>query len=387
MNSTKIKLIRTSTIALSLDVLLKGQLKYLKSKYDVIAISGYDQHLEIVREREGVKIQDVAMERNIAPVQDLKSLIQLYKVLKAEKPTIVHSITPKAGLLTMLAAKFAGVPVRIHTFTGLVFPTRSGKMQQLLIKMDQLLCWAATHIIPEGEGVKKDLINFNITNKPLRILANGNVNGIDLDLFHMKHFSPKQLDNLRVQIGLDPNKKTLVFVGRLVKDKGINELITAFKLLDQSKVQLLLVGPYEDKDPILSEHKAHISSAPNVYAVGFQSDVRPYFAISDLLVFPSYREGFPNVVIQAGAMGLPAIVTDISGSNEIIIKDENGIIIPSKNSDALYESMEYLISNPDKLNQLKSNARRLVESRYDQHIVWEAVNSFYKEALKQKELV
>lgn len=387
MNSTKTKVIRTSTIALSLDVLLKGQLKYLKSKYDVVAISGYDQHLEIVREREGVKIQDVAMERNIAPVQDLKSLLHLYKVLKAEKPTIVHSITPKAGLLTMLAAKFAGVPVRIHTFTGLVFPTRTGKMQQLLIKMDQLLCWAATHIIPEGEGVKKDLINYNITNKPLKILANGNVNGIDLAFFNRNHFSEEQLNNLRHQIGLDPNKKTLVFVGRLVKDKGINELIAAFKTLDPAKVQLLLVGPYEDKDPILPEHKAYIESAANIYAVGFQSDVRPYFAISDLLVFPSYREGFPNVVIQAGAMGLPAIVTDISGSNEIIIEGQNGVIIPSKNMEALKDAMHTLLDHPTKLQHLQANARQLVEDRYDQHIVWEAVDEFYKAALKQKELV
>lgn len=387
MNSTKVKVIRTSTIALSLDVLLKGQLKFLKKQYEVVAISGQDKHLELVKVREDVKVMGVNMERNISPIQDFKSLFKLYKVLKAEKPTIIHSITPKAGLLSMLAGKLAGVPIRIHTFTGLVFPTRAGKMQQLLIKTDQLLCWAATHIIPEGEGVKKDLINYKITDKPLNILANGNVNGIDLDFFSKSHFSPDQLEHLSNKVGLNANKMTLVFVGRLVKDKGINELIAAFKSLDHTKVQLLLVGPYEDKDPILPENVAYIASAQNIFSVGFQDDVRPYFAISDLLVFPSYREGFPNVVIQAGAMGLPAIVTDISGSNEIIIEGKNGTIIPSKNIEALKIAINDMISNPTKLLALQSNARKLVESRYDQHIVWEAVNDFYQAALKQKELV
>lgn len=382
--SSTVKLFRTATVAMSLDLLLKGQLKYLNQSFDVTAISGADDHLFKVKEREGVKTIGITMSREIDIKQDIKSLWRLYQTFKREKPTIVHSITPKAGLLTMVAGKLAGVPIRIHTFTGLVFPSKTGKLQQLLIKMDQILCASATHIIPEGEGVKNDLITYKITNKRLDILANGNVNGVDLSYFSKSNFSTEQLNILRNQIGLSKEKKTFVFVGRLVRDKGINELIEALKKLDSNQVQLLLVGPYEDKDPLQSETIQYIQNANNIFELGFQADVRPYFALSDLLVFPSYREGFPNVVLQAGAMDLPAIVTDISGSNEIIEDGVNGIIISKQDVNALYEAMITVIQNAQLLNKMASTARKLIADRYDQTVVWDATKQYYLKALNEK---
>ena len=165
------KLIRTATVSLSLDILLKGQLQFLSQNFDVVAISGQDKHLIEVEDREKVKTIAVAFERKIAPFRDLISLFKLYKVLKKEKPFIIHSITPKAGLLSMIAGYFANVPVRIHTFTGLIFPSKKGLMQQLLIVMDKILCRFATHIFPEGNGVKNDLLQYKITKKPLKINA------------------------------------------------------------------------------------------------------------------------------------------------------------------------------------------------------------------------
>ena len=184
----KPKVIRTSTIALSLNVLLKGQLSFLKKYYNVIAASGDDEDLRIVENREGVKTKDITMQRQIVPFKDFISLIKLYFYFKKEKPKIVHSITPKAGFLSMVAAYLARVPIRIHTFTGLIFPTRLGAMQRLLIVMDKILCKCATHIYPEGEGVRNDLISYNITSKPLKVLANGNVNGIDTSYFDSNLF-------------------------------------------------------------------------------------------------------------------------------------------------------------------------------------------------------
>lgn len=178
------KVIRTSTIPISLNKLLKGQLKFLSKEFEVIGLSSSGTDLDEVKDREGVKTIAVEMQRGMSPFKDIVSLVKLYLVFKKEKPQIVHSITPKAGLLCMLAAKFAGVPIRMHMFTGLLFPTMKGFSQKIFIKMDQLLCWAATNIYPEGNGVKQDLINYNITSKPLKVLANGNVNGIDLDFFH-----------------------------------------------------------------------------------------------------------------------------------------------------------------------------------------------------------
>ena len=376
------KIIRTATVAMSLNILLKGQLRYLNQFFDVLAVSGYDADLETVKNREGVSIVSVAMKRSIAPFQDLISLYRLYKLFKKERPTIVHSITPKAGLLSMVAAKYANVPVRIHTFTGLVFPAKKGLFQKLLILMDKVLCWHATHIIPEGAGVKQDLLDYKITNKPLEVIANGNVNGIDTTFFNSNTISEQQQQSLRNELGIDSSDFVFVFIGRLVTDKGINELVRAFLSLAIPNCKLLLVGPYETEDPLQPETLKAIQQNDSILSVGFQQDIRPYLVISDCLVFPSYREGFPNVVMQAGAMGLPSIVTDINGSNEIIIEGLNGTIVPAKNVTALSNAMIRIKEDETWRNQLQSSARSSIISRYEQELVWEALLIKYKEFLK-----
>ncbi|WP_225876008.1 glycosyltransferase family 4 protein [Flavobacterium kayseriense] len=388
------KIIRTSTISLSLDFLLKGQLAFLQQQYEVVAVSGEDDHLRTVAKREQVRTVNIPMQRNISPIQDLVSLWQLYVLFIKEKPQIVHSITPKAGLLSMLAAKLAGVPVRMHTFTGLVFPTKKGFLQQLLISMDRLLCSAATNIYPEGLGVKNDLLAYNITNKPLKILANGNVNGIDTAYFTKEQVSNTEQEALRNELGICKNDFVFIFVGRLVGDKGINELVHAFSQLNISsseventstngELKLLLVGPLESQlDPLLPETLQTMAKNKNIISVGFQLEVRSYYAIANALVFPSYREGFPNVVLQAGAMGLPSIVTDINGSNEIIVNGKNGLIIPVKDEVAICEAMQKIVEDSNLYTELKRNSREMIVFRYEQQLVWDAIAMEYKIAMK-----
>ncbi|MFV0181052.1 glycosyltransferase family 4 protein [Empedobacter falsenii] len=399
----KTKIIRISTVPISLNILLKGQLKFLSKKFEIIGLSSQGNDLIEVGKREEIKTISVDMERGISPFKDLVSLFKLYQVLNKEKPQIVHSITPKAGLLTMLAGKMTGVPIRMHTFTGLIFPTRTGLLQKLLIKMDQLLCWAATNIYPEGNGVKDDLIKFKITSKPLKVLANGNVNGIDLEFFSPAQISSEKQVQLKQDLNINENDFVFIFVGRLVGDKGINELVKAFQKLEirdqklgissepqisslqspifnsQSRIpKLLLVGPLESElDPLKEETLKEIKTNPNIISVGFQKDVRPYFAISNALVFPSYREGFPNVVMQAGAMGLPSIVSNINGCNEIIIEGKNGTIIPVKNTEALKIAMQKMKVDTNYYNQLQQNARPMIQSRYEQQLVWNALLEEY----------
>lgn len=381
----KSKIIRTSTVPQSLNTLLKGQLKYLNSYYDVIGLSSKGEQLLEVNKREGVKTIDVNMERRIAPFKDIISLIKLIVVFRKERPLIIHSITPKAGLLTMLAGKIAGVPIRLHTFTGLIFPTRTGLMQKLLIKMDQLLCWSATDIFPEGNGVKNDLIRFNITKKPLEVIANGNVNGIDLSYFCPDAIKLTKLQELKQELNIKEEEFVFIFVGRLVRDKGINELINAFVRLQQKvnrSIKLILVGPLETElDPLEATTLKNINENEDIISVGYQKDVRPYLGISDALVFPSYREGFPNVVIQAGAMNLPSIVSDINGCNEIIIEGINGSIIPVKDISILVERMYQLIYDKEYYNSLKQNSRKLILERYEQSVVWDAVLEKYSNAI------
>ena len=377
----KNKLIRTSTIPLSLNLLLRGQLSFLNQYYDVIGVSSSGEELELVKNREKIRTKRINIKREISLLNDIRSLFVLYVFFRKEKPLIVHSITPKAGLLSMIAAKMAGIPIRIHTFTGLIFPSKKGILQKILILMDRVLCKCATHIYPEGNGVKKDLIKYKITTKPLKVLANGNVNGIDTSYFNPKAFSEIDKQELKSNLGIKSDDFVFIFVGRLVSDKGINELAETFNCLSQqyNHIKLLLVGPMEaDLDPLKDKTINTINANNNIITVGYQSDICPYLAIADALVFPSYREGFPNVVMQAGAMELPSIVTDINGCNEIIIEGENGVIIPVKNTKTLKEKMELFITDRTLLSKLKANARQMITSRYEQKVVWEALLAEYK---------
>lgn len=386
MKPKPVKLIRISTVAFTLDVLLKGQLRFLNKYFKVVAVSGEDKHLQNIKEREGVQIHSVKMKRRISVFKDLISLIKLYLFFRKKKPQIVHSVTPKAGLLSMVAGYFAKVPIRMHTFTGLIFPTEQGLMKKLLIWMDKLLCACATHVYPEGEGVKQDLLAYKITNKPLSVIHNGNINGIDIDFFNPKKFNDK-IPIIRKELGISPDDYVFVFVGRLVGDKGINELVTAFEQLlntDAPKsIKLLLVGPYENQlDPLELKTLEAIESNKNIVATGYMDDVRPFLAISNVFVFPSYREGFPNAVMQAGAMGLPSIVTNINGCNEIIKPDLNGILISSKNSDELFQEMKRILLDQNLYSFLKNNAQSQITERYNHQRVWKAILKEYENNLK-----
>lgn len=378
------KIVRLSTVPVSLNLLLKGQLKFLNNYFIVHTVSGKGLDLEIVAKREGVTVKTIDMERNISPLKDIISLIRLYIYFKKINPLIVHSITPKAGLLSMLAAKMACVPIRMHTFTGLIFPTRTGLIKKILILMDKLLCKCATNIYPEGQGVKNDLMNYRITSKALHIISNGNINGIDLEYFSKENISVAERIKLKSDLRITEKDFVFLFVGRLAGDKGINELITAFLLISKkrSNVKLLIVGAEESTDPLQESTSFEILSHINILSVGFQEDVRPFLAIADVFVFPSYREGFPNVVMQAGAMELPSIVTDINGCNEIIIEGENGLIIPVKDSNAVYESMKKVMEDSSLRTYMKKNARPMIVSRYEQEVLWKELLSEYQKLEK-----
>ena len=254
-------------------------------------------------------------------------------------------------------------------------------MQKILIQMDRVLCTFATQVYPEGLGVRNDLIHYKITNKPLRVLANGNVNGIDTSYFSKSHFSFAQKVTLRESLQLLDSDFVFVFVGRLVSDKGINEAVSAFTKLriTYPQAKFLLVGPLESElDPLDHSTLEAITHCSGILSVGYQSDVRPYLAISDCLVFPSYREGFPNVVMQAGAMELPSIVSDINGCNEIILPGTNGLLIPTKDAKALHNAMQLLVTDVSLYQHLRSNARKSITERYNQQVVWEAILEEYK---------
>ena len=380
----KKKIIRATTVPTSLESFCVGILKDLSELYEVIGLSSPGDALDRVAEQEGIRTIAVPMERRISLFKDLNSLLQLCKVFRREKPFMVHSMTPKAGLLCMMAGWLTTVPVRIHTFTGLVWPTSSGLKRWILKLTDKLTCACATHIIPEGEGVKNDLIKGGITKKRIRVLGYGNVKGVNMELFSRR---PKVLERME-ELGLrEDSRFTFLFVGRIVNDKGIDELVSAFDRLYQEndKVRLLLVGPFEDDiDPISDSIRDIINNNSSIIAVGNKMDeeLLAYYCASDCFVMPSYREGFPNTVLEAGAMGLPCIVTDINGSREIIINGENGLIIPSRNKERLYEAMKLMMTSNMERERMARNARKMIEERFEQSFVRKCLYDFYDEVLK-----
>jgi len=370
------KLLRITTSYESLDSLLKGQLNFLSQYYEVVGVASGKEELKKIAERENVRTVHIPMQREIRLMSDLKSIFLMLFLILKEKPYIVHTNTPKASLLSMLVAQICRVPYRIYTVTGLRYETAEGVFKKILIMMERITCMCATHVIPEGEGVKMTLLRDKITKKPLHKILNGNINGVDTVSFNKTSDVIQQTHAM-----IKKDCFTFVFVGRLVRDKGMIEIAVAFDRLYHKfpNIRLILVGPFEDKlDPLPVKTMRLLENNPAIELKGTQEDVRPFLAVSDALVFPSYREGFPNVVLEAGAMGLPCIVTDINGCNEIIIDGINGIIIPPKDEEALYIAMRSFIENPDKVKKLADHARELIISRYEQKMVWQAILEKYR---------
>ncbi len=375
------KFLLASTVALSLRTFYADMPRKLRSLgHDVVALASPDSDLDALAEETQTRTLPVAMARRISPLADLRALWRLWRIMRRERPDVVHSMTPKAGLLVMAAARMAGVPVRIHTFTGLVFPTARGMKRRLLKLTDTLTCACATHIIPEGKGVRADLLKNGITRKPLRVIGYGNMRGIDMLHYARTQAIEMAAEDIRRRIG---GSFIFIFAGRIVADKGMRELAAAFSRLyaRMPGVRLLIVGRREDTiDPVDNETETILMNCQAIHCTGEQSDVRPWMVASDALVFPSYREGFPNVVLEAGAMGLPSIVTDINGSREIISDGVNGFVVPPHDADALYHAMMRMATDQAARNHMAAAARPHIREHWEQEELRRRQLDFYREA-------
>ena len=376
------KLIRITTVPSSLRSLLKGQHRFMSKYFEVIGVSGDGDALAEVRQNEGIRTHVVEMTRTITPLKDLKALLKLYKFFKKEKPFIVHTHTPKAGTVGMIAAKLAGVPNRLHTIAGLPLLEKTGVMRKLLNLVEKLTYSCSTLILPNSFKLKRIILTEKFTSaSKLKVIGHGSSNGIDTEHYNIAHVTEKEKEQLRESLNINKNDTVFIFIGRIVKDKGINELVAAFNLLTKkhSRCKLLLIGSRENHlDPLLSKTEILIKENICIIPTGVQKDIRPYVSISHALTFPSYREGFPNVVLQASCMCLPCIVSDINGCNEIIEDQVNGLIIPVKNSEALESAMIYMIENPEKrLDMIKHSRTRILE-RYKQEFIWDESLKLYR---------
>ncbi len=372
------KLVIVTTVPQTLAQILVGQPKALSSEFDVTLVSSSECELKLVAEKEQIsKYHSIEMNRGISPFQDFKSIIKMYKLLIVLQPDIIHSYTPKAGLVCSVAGFMARTPIRIHTFTGLIFPYCKGVKRFLLKKIDALICFLNTNVVPEGEGVKFDL--SAITSKRLEVIGNGNIAGVDTKFFDKNN---PLINSFNINKATNVNKESFIFcfIGRLHPDKGIRELLYAF--IEASKqvsisLDLVVVGGVDDTTPLGLKLQNIIESNPNIHWVGEVEDIRSYLNACNVHILPSYREGFPNVVLQAGSMGCPSIVTNVSGSNEVINHLDNGWVVEPHNIEQLCEAMLESAKAND-IHEMGIRARHNVVRKFDRTYYLKCLFSFYR---------
>jgi glycosyltransferase involved in cell wall biosynthesis len=364
----KKKIIRVTTIPVSIKILLKGQLKFINQYFDVFGVSSEGKELDDVARDEGVRTVPLNMSRQFTPLRDLVSLMKMILLFRKESPDIVHSHTPKAGIVAMLAAFLCNVPNRLHTVAGLPVMNKVGLVRIILLAVEWLTCKCATKIYPNSKGLEAFLTDVvNVSPNKLKVLGSGSSNGVDTRYFNLTPDLQESSKMFKTKYGLD-DCFVFTFIGRIVKDKGIEELIDAYSKLSSEveNVRLVIVGREEPlTDPISSHSQVILKNNPGIVCTGFMDDIRPSLGASDCLILASYREGFPNVVMQAACVNIPSIVSNINGCNEIIQDGSNGLVVEPKSADDLYYAMKKLETNRGLLSDLAAKSRDSVVEKYD----------------------
>lgn len=365
-----------------------GQLAYINKNYNVIGIASYvEKDFKEIEAREGVRMIAVSMSRTINIKQDIIGLTKLIKVLLKEKPDAVYTLTPKAGLLGMLAAKIVRVPVRLHALVGMPLMEASWAKKKILEVTERLTYKCAHKIYPNSYGLMDFIIDQKFTTlDKVKVLGNGSSNGIDADFFKKNYTgAEKEAQHLKNKLGIKPNDFVFMFLGRLAKDKGIVELLNAFIKVNTAhqNLKLLLVGTLETENSALTKEALYtLHNSTNIIFPGRTDNIRAFLNLANVFVFPSYREGFPAVLLEAGAMGLPIIATNINGCNEIITDANTGVLIPVKDENILAEKMTLLYENEALRKQFSHNIRKRVEEKFTHSIIWKALLQEYDTYLK-----
>ena len=366
------KMFITSTVP-QFFLFFKGQINVLKNLFDITLVSSAGEQLDQIASIHKVDKCAIEIEREISILKDFKSLFSLITLFYKQKPFIVLANSPKASLLSIIAAYLTNVPHRIYYVHGLRYQTTKGFKRKLLMFMERITCLLATEVIAVSYGMKKILLEDKITRKDVSIIWNGSVNGVDTDFFNRDKVEDIYVKNI------SPNDFVFGFIGRIVKDKGIEELINVFKKIKNihNNIKLLILGESELHNSISKSTQEYILTDKDIIYVGRQSDVRPFIKKMNILVLPTHREGFGMVVIEAGAMEVPAIVTNIHGCSETIEDNKTGLLINLKDESDLYSKMLSAIENKNLCTTLGKNARERISKMYNQKQLWEEVYKFY----------
>lgn len=369
----------TATSA-TVDAFLKGHINQLAKHNNVTVVTSLGETPLALPEN--VEQINIHISRKISIWSDIKSLICLWKLFFNSDFELVVSVTPKAGLLSMMAAFLCRVPVRIHWFTGQVWVTQSGWMRSLLKWCDKITALAATNILTDSQSQMEFIIKEGVTSEDkLQIIHQGSISGVDLD-----KFSPdaQQRCVAREEIGVGSNDTLFLFLGRLTQDKGVLDLAVAFQQLAkvENDVFLAFIGPDEDglQQEILSICN---DCSDKIYFKGFTDKPQYYFSAADVFVLPSYREGFGTSVIEAAAMSVPCIGSNIYGLSDAIIDKETGVLFPCQDTAELQHAMNRLAQNPDLRKTMGREARLRVQAEFSSELVTEKFVSYIHSKMGQ----
>ncbi len=382
------KLIRITTVPISLKLLLTGQMRFMQENgFEVIMVSGHGKEWEVVKKQESCKHQLIPFTRAITLFQDLKCLWLLIRLFHKEQPDVVHTHTPKAGLLGMIAAKVTGVNVRLHTIAGLPLMTASGVKKKILTSTEKITYWSADTVLPNSHSIRKYIIENNLCPiDKLHIIGNGSSNGIDLSRFSRSVLRENKIIEAKRNINYHPSNKYLLTIGRMVHDKGIVELVNAFINVNKSfpNLKLILIGEMEEEraeETLPQKTKKKIINNKNIVHIQWSDEVEYYMAIADVLIHASHREGFPNVPLQAGAMECPIICSNIPGNIDIVEDNKTGIYFEKGNQKILEEKIIYALSNPEVMQHFAKILRLEIEEKYEREHFHQQLLKFYQNKL------
>ncbi len=377
----KAKLVYVMTAAISAWSFLRGQLRYMREQgYDVTLVSAPCPKLQETGEREGVKTIAVPMRREPSPFHDLVTLGRLQSLFREIRPDIIHCGTPKACFLGGLAGFFAGVPVRLMTLhgmraDGLTQPTRS-----LVLAMERASCRSAQHVYCVGDSLRQRALDLRLASPDkLSVLAHGTANGIDSEHFSRTPIVSAGAEFLRETNGLSKSGPVIGFVGRLVRDKGIAELMSAFRQLKTEfpDLKLLLVGDFEEYDGVDGNLRQEIAQDPRIVHLGFMNDPRPAYALMSVLALPTYREGYPYVPMEAASMEVPVVATQVTGCVDAVLDGQTGALVPPRDASALAAALRRYLVNPELGSAHGAAGRTRVARDFRPELIWKALDLEY----------
>ncbi len=385
-----VRLVHITTVPDSLDF-FTGQVGYMKAQgLDVQAITSPGELLDFFAARESLRVHAVAMTRRITPLRDLMSVVRLWRRLRRLRPVIVHTHTPKGGLLGMMSAWLAGVPVRVYHLHGLPLATASGFKRLLLRTSEKVACGLAHQVLAVSWSLRDEALAQGICPPDkITVLRSGSSNGVDaVDTFNPERVGAEARAVVRARYGIPADALVVGFVGRVVRDKGLAELVESWQALREEfpRLHLLVVGPFEPQDPVGPEVERVLRGDPRIHLAGMCLDVPPLYAAMDVLALPTYREGFGVVAIEAGAMGLPVVATRIPGCVDAIRDGVTGTLVPARDGPALAEALRQYLRSPGLRREHGTAGRRRVLHEFRREAIWDAQFQEYLRLLRAKGL-